>query len=70
MTVKINDELANRLRAHLQKKELNRPAGRAIEEMIDGYLECYPFNASSDVCVHADDCMHRKSVWRWEEDQK
>jgi hypothetical protein len=69
MEIKLNDALVNRLEAHLRESEDRRPLGFVIEEILDDYIECVPFNAPGDICVHNDECMHHKSVYRGKEDQ-
>lgn len=70
MEIKINDELAARFKEHLQKIEMNRPAEFVIEELIEGYIENWPFNSWADICVYGDECMHHKTVSEWKEENK
>jgi hypothetical protein len=70
MKIELDDALVNRLEAYLRESKDSRPLGFVIEEIIDDYIECGPFNAPGDICVHNDECMHCKRVWEWKEEQK
>jgi len=64
MEINLPDELIERAKEHLKNNGYCQPIDVFIEEAVDSRIESYPW-FMSDICVHFEECMHRKSVEEW-----
>jgi hypothetical protein len=65
----IPDGLVERVTAHLKKINSPQSTEGFIEEAVDNHIEIYPW-FTGNICVHSEECMHRKSVEDWREDHE
>jgi hypothetical protein len=64
MEIYLPDELIERAREHLKKTGYSLPIDIFIEETVDSRIESHPW-FTGDICVHCEECIHRKSVEDW-----
>jgi hypothetical protein len=69
MRIDLSDDFIKRLEAYNAEYERRVSLTAIIEDAVDAYMELWPFG-TADVCVHAEDCMHHKTVSEWEEEHK
>jgi hypothetical protein len=69
MKIDLSDDFMKRLTAYNAEHEGRTSLSVLIEDAVDTYMELWPFNAADDVCVHADECMHHKTVAEWGRDK-
>jgi len=70
MNINLSDDLVKRLQVFSDECEGGRSIASLIEDVMDNYMDKYPWNSLADVCVHSEDCMHWKGVEQWQEEQK
>ena len=69
MNIYLPTNLVEKIREHLKKTKCNLPIEVFIEEAVEMRIESYPW-FTDDICVHSNECMHRKSVESWREDNE
>ena len=69
MRIDLSDDFVKRLKAYNTEHEGRTSLSAIIEDAVDAYMELWPFGAA-DVCVHAEDCMHCKTVSEWKEEHR
>jgi hypothetical protein len=68
MKIDLSDDFVKRLEAYNAEHERRTPLAAIIEDAVGAYMDLWPFG-TGDVCVHAEECMHRKTVAEWGEGQ-
>jgi hypothetical protein len=69
MNIDLSDDFVKRLEAFNAEHGGRTSLAAFIEDVLDTCMELYPFG-TADVCVHVDECMHRKTVAEWREGHK
>ena len=68
MEIYLPDELIERAREYLKRLGWCLPIDIFIEEAVDSHIESWPWGLG-DICVHCEECMHRKSVEDWKKEE-
>jgi hypothetical protein len=68
MKIDVSDDFMEKLAAYNAEHEGRASLSAIIEDAVDAYMGLWPFG-TADVCVHADECMHHKTVAEWGEGQ-
>jgi hypothetical protein len=69
MKIDLSDDFVERLKAYNAEYEGRASIASIIEDVVDTHMELWPWSCG-DICAHADECMHRKTVEQWKEEQK
>jgi len=68
MIINLPDEFIERAKEHIRKNELYATVEAFIKDAVTEWIENYPW-CHGDICVHFDECMHRKSVEDWKKEK-
>lgn len=69
MQIDLSDDFVKDLEAFRAERKDPRSLAAIIEVVVADYMDNWPWD-SSDICVHYDECMHRKTVDEWREKHK
>jgi hypothetical protein len=61
MKIDLPDGFVKELEAFRAERQDPRSPAAFIEAVVADYMYNWPWD-SSDICVHCDECMHRKTV--------